>query len=282
MTDHAVTTSHLSKTYGRHPALTDLTMHVPTDAVYGFIGANGAGKSTTIRILLGLARATSGSATVLGVERGHLPPTPVRGVSHLPDVPDLNPWLRAPEAVSLFARLAGADPDLAAHRARELLELVGLGRARGRIGGFSRGMRQRLGIAAALAPAPRLLVLDEPTSALDPRGRADVLGVIAALRGRATVLFSSHLLDDVESVSTHVGILHAGHLLAEGPVEALLEADPRATTNLCVRDVPRDRAAQVARRTEAVLAAAGVDSPVEIRTGTLQDLHHHLTERSPS
>lgn len=219
----AVSTNNLCKSYGEHQVLHDLQLRVPYGAVYGFVGANGAGKTTAIRILLGLAAATSGTAEVLGTPRGTLPPTPMSGISYLPDVPNISPWWGATDALISLARLENIPADVAAQRSSDLLDLVGLRHALGKVGAFSRGMKQRLGIAAALMSAPKLLILDEPTSALDPMGRADVLAIIRELQTQATVLFSSHILADVEKVSSHVGILHRGHLVAQGAMAEVLD-----------------------------------------------------------
>ncbi|MBV7362911.1 ABC transporter ATP-binding protein [Actinomycetaceae bacterium TAE3-ERU4] len=231
----AVFTQNLCKTYGGCQVLSDVNLKVPEGEVYGFVGANGAGKTTTIRILLGLAAATKGKASVLGVSRGVLPPSPVEGVAYLPDVPEISPWLGGVDAIVSLARLDGVPADVALTRAKDLLELVGLSNVPGRVGQYSRGMKQRLGIAASLVSAPKLLILDEPTSALDPLGRADTLAVIRELAGQATVIFSSHILADVEDVSTQVGILHKGILLAQGSLSEILESQGRSHTQLRVR-----------------------------------------------
>ncbi|UWE86750.1 ABC transporter ATP-binding protein [Corynebacterium diphtheriae bv. gravis] len=226
----AVSTKDLSKTFGKHQVLNNINLRVPTGSCYGFVGANGAGKTTTMRILAGLAGASSGSATVLGVSRGKFPVKPIPGVSYLTDVPQISPWLRAKDALITLARLGGISPDLAAERSDELLNLVNLDKAPGRIGSFSRGMKQRMGIAAALVATPKLLLIDEPTSALDPIGRADVLGLLRELTGEVTVVFSSHILSDVAKVSTHVGILHRGSLLAQGQLGELVSQQTKHVT----------------------------------------------------
>ncbi|MBS6275503.1 MAG: ABC transporter ATP-binding protein [Actinomycetaceae bacterium] len=240
--DLAVCTKDLSKTFGKHQVLNNINLRVPTGSCYGFVGANGAGKTTTMRILAGLAGASSGSAIVLGVSRGKLPVKPIPGVSYLTDVPQISPWLRAKDALITLARLGGISPDLAAERSDELLNLVNLDKAPGRIGSFSRGMKQRMGIAAALVTAPKLLLIDEPTSALDPIGRADVLGLLRELTGQVTIVFSSHILSDVAKVSTHVGILHRGSLLAQGQLGELVNQQTKhVTLDVTVRsDVATD------------------------------------------
>lgn len=275
MSDLALSATGLTKRYGEHTALDGLNMSVPRGAIYGFIGSNGAGKTTTLRIALSLAAATSGTITVLGVERGTLPAPAVRGASYLPDVPGLYPWLTAPEALRLAGDVSGTPGDVTDARIPALLSTAGLARVRGRIGGFSRGMTQRLGIATALISAPELLILDEPTSALDPLGRADVLALLASLRGKTTVLFSSHLLADVERVCTHVGMIHNGAMIAEGPIADVL-ARGSATGEYEVRlRLPGPESEDAIRD---ALAAQGADIVSAGAVGaSLQDVYVELT-----
>ena len=227
-----VSTNGLTKSYGGRTVLDSVDIRVPEGAIYGFIGANGAGKTTTLKILMGLISATSGEATVMGMERGHLPVKPLDGIAYLPDVPEINSWLTAKEALLLFGSISGVDRNTAPDRAESLLKLVGLENTQLKVGGFSRGMKQRLGIAVALMGSPRLLILDEPTSALDPIGRAQVLEIIESLRGKTTVLFSSHLLADVQQVCSHVGILNRGQLLAQGTLEEVIASAPQPETSI--------------------------------------------------
>ncbi|WP_253280813.1 ABC transporter ATP-binding protein [Arcanobacterium phocae] len=253
----AISTTDLNKTYGINRVLSDVNLKVPYGSIYGFIGANGAGKTTTIRILLGLAAATSGKAQVLGTERGTLPPTPLPGVSYLPDVPNLSPWLKARDALITLARLDGISSDIAAERANDLLDLVGLKNAPGKVGTFSRGMKQRLGIAAALVNAPKLLILDEPTSALDPLGRVNLLAIMSELAEHVTVMFSSHILSDVENICTHIGILHHGKLLAQGPLPSLLDGSPKTNEHLEITVSP-------ANSTRVIEALKSIDSHIQV------------------
>ncbi|WP_296137687.1 ABC transporter ATP-binding protein [uncultured Tessaracoccus sp.] len=275
MTDLAIETRGLTKRFGRVEAVRDLDLHVPTGSVYGLIGANGAGKTTTIRILLGFAAATAGTATVLGLRRGTLPPEPSPDIAYLPDVPELSPWMRPRDALRFLASLSGVPRDVASDRAAELLDLVGLRGAVGRVGGFSRGMRQRLGIAAALVGRPRLLVLDEPTSALDPFGRADTLAIVRQLRGHCTVVFTSHLLGDVEAVCDHVGMLHQGQLLAEGPTDELLTTHAAPTSSLRI-EVPTSELRPVRDDVLALLADRGLPARADVEHASLQDVYAHL------
>lgn len=217
---NAVTTTSLTKVYGQVKALDGLDLHVPTGSVFGLLGPNGAGKTTTIRILLGLARATSGSVTLLGN------PASDQGIrariGHVPDVPGFYGWMTATEHLEFTASLFGLPHRTTQERTGPLLDLAGLTHARRRtIGGFSRGMKQRLAIAAALVNAPDLLILDEPTSALDPVGRREVLELVTNLAGRATVLFSTHILADVERVCDHAAIIAAGRTVATGTITEL-------------------------------------------------------------
>jgi ABC-2 type transport system ATP-binding protein len=217
----AIETSGLVKQYGADRALDGLDLCVPQGSVFGFLGPNGAGKTTTLRILTGLAEASSGSVKVLGVDASD-----VRGrrtIGFLPDVPSFYPWMTAADWLRFTGGLFGLKGDDLRRRIPALLDLAGLDGVTTRIGGYSRGMRQRLGIAQALINAPQLLLLDEPMSALDPLGRKEVLDLVASLSGRATVFFSTHILADVERVCDSVAILDRGHVVADGPMKELRE-----------------------------------------------------------
>jgi ABC-2 type transport system ATP-binding protein len=203
-------------------AVDGLDLDVPAASVFGLLGPNGAGKTTTLRLITGLARPTAGSVEIDGVAVG--PDTASRGsIGVLDQDPRYYGWMSGRELVELAGRLQGLEAGIARDRARETLALVGLAEAaRRRVGGYSGGMRQRLGIAQALVSRPRLLILDEPVSSLDPEGRRDLLALIADLRATATVIFSTHVLGDVERICDRVGIMAAGRLVTEGPLEELL------------------------------------------------------------
>jgi len=209
----------LTKRFGDLTALNRVDLAVPEGSVYGFLGPNGAGKTTMLRILTGLARADGGEARLLGHPPGSAQARSLTGF--LPDVPAFYPWMRAEGFLQFAGGLFGIERAALEERVPKLLELVGLSRVDSRIGGYSRGMRQRLGIAQALVNAPRLLMLDEPTSALDPLGRKDVLEMIASLAGRTTVFFSTHILADVERVCDKVAILDHGSVVAESDIHSL-------------------------------------------------------------
>jgi ABC-2 type transport system ATP-binding protein len=217
----AIVLTDLVKQFGRTTALAGVTLTVPAGSIFGFLGPNGAGKTTTLRILTGLARPTSGTASVLDVQMPDTTTALRRLIGYLPDVPAFYPWMTAREVMQFAGKLFGMAGALIEERTTSLLDMAGLGAVKTRVGGFSRGMKQRLGIAQALINAPRLLLLDEPTSALDPMGRRDVLEMIAALRGRTTVFFSTHILADVERVCDTVAILDRGRVVAGGSISEL-------------------------------------------------------------
>jgi len=217
----AIRLEGLSKSFGSVRALDGVDLVVEEGAVFGFLGPNGAGKTTTLRILTGLARPGTGIARVFGHDVQKAPDRVRPLIGYLPDVPGFYGWMTAPEYLTLSGRLHGIDPVELEARIEALLDLVDLAGVQTRIGAFSRGMKQRLGIAQALVHAPRLLLLDEPTSALDPLGRKQVLDTVAALKGRTTIFFSSHILADVERVSDTVAILDKGRVVTQSDVGAL-------------------------------------------------------------
>jgi ABC-2 type transport system ATP-binding protein len=223
--DAAVATTDLTKRYGAGiVALDRLNLAVPSGSIFGFLGPNGAGKTTTLRLLTGLATATDGTATVAGVRTGGTDGRLARNIGYLDQDPRFYGWMRGRELLDMVAQLHGLHGTALRQRVGEVLEIVGLqDAANRRIGGYSGGMRQRLGIGQALINQPRVLFLDEPVSSLDPEGRRDVLEIISRLRGTATVFMSTHILNDVERVCDRVAILNYGHLVVEGPIDDLLD-----------------------------------------------------------
>ena len=230
----------LTKRFGGTLALDRVDLVVPSGVVFGFLGRNGAGKTTALRILSGLARPTAGSARILGHDVARAGDAVRARIGFLPDVPGFYPWMTAREYLEFAGRLFGLEPATIDARANALLEMAGLASVSARVGGFSRGMKQRLGIAQALINAPSLLMLDEPTSALDPIGRREVLEMVASLHGRTTVFFSTHILADVERVCDAVAILERGRLVASAGVS---ELTTRAASNRLTVEVEGDGAA---------------------------------------
>jgi ABC-2 type transport system ATP-binding protein len=219
----AVRTEELCKVFGTVLALDGLNLSVEEGTVFGFLGPNGAGKTTTIRILTGLAHATSGQAWVFGKEVTENRREIAQQIGFLPEEPAFYPWMTPREFLDYVGRVFGLPTIVRSARTKELLSLAGLEEsAKRRIGGFSRGMRQRLALAQALVNHPKVLFLDEPASALDPVGRKEVLDFIEQLRGQCTVFMSTHILADVERVCDTVGIINRGKLVTAAPREALL------------------------------------------------------------
>ncbi len=215
MPTDAVATTEISKRYGETLALDSVTLTVPAGSVYGLVGPNGAGKTTLLGILAHLRRPTRGAFEVKASQ-----------VGVLPDTPRFDPWMTAREVVELSRALNA--PDALPSAAENVLEQTGLSQVSDRrVGGFSRGMLQRLGLAAAVIGGPDLLLLDEPAAALDPAGRREVLDMVAALRGESTVVFSSHILDDVQQVCDTVGILNKGSLVYEGTLDDLVRGSDK-------------------------------------------------------
>ena len=211
----------LEKRFGSTKALDRVDLSVPTGSVFGFLGPNGAGKTTALRILTGLAFPSAGTARILGRDVSVAGNEVRSQIGYLPDVPGFYGWMTAPQFLQYVGRLFGLGRDAIEERGSALLDMAGLTGVRTTIAGLSRGMKQRLGIAQALINAPQLLLLDEPTSALDPIGRREVLDMIASLRGRTTVFFSTHILADVERVCDRVAILHRGRVVANATTAEL-------------------------------------------------------------
>jgi ABC-2 type transport system ATP-binding protein len=222
--ESAIRTRGLAKRYGAVTALEGLDLDVPSGSVFGLLGPNGAGKTTAIRLLTGLARPTSGSATVAGVVVGSAGDALQRRIGYLDQDPRFYGWMSGRDLLRFVGRLHGLRGAELRTRVDEMLGVVGLTDAAGRaIGGYSGGMRQRLGIGQALLARPAVLFLDEPVSSVDPEGRRDILEIVERLRGATTVFISTHILADVERVCDRVAILDFGRLVIEAPIDELLE-----------------------------------------------------------
>ncbi|MDO3682537.1 ABC transporter ATP-binding protein [Micromonospora sp. C28ISP2-4] len=249
-----VQTQGLSKRYGGLTAVRDLDLTVRAGEVYGFLGPNGAGKTTTLRMLLGLVRPSAGTVRLLGRTPGA---GRLTGVGALIEGPAFYPYLSGRDNLRVLARYAGVGAD----RIGTVLDLVDLtDRAGDRYTGYSLGMKQRLGVAAALLKDPRLLILDEPTNGLDPAGMADMRTLIRRLGAAGcTVLFSSHLLGEVEQICDRIGVIAGGRMVAEGSVAELC-----GSAGLRVLADPLDEAVSRARELVGVDRVRVVDGGLDL------------------
>ena len=206
----------LSKRFGSHQIIDKIDFTVPEGSIFGFIGVNGAGKTTTMKMILGLLASDDGEIYVCGEKVTFGATKTNRHIGFLPDVPEFYGYMKPKEYLELCGEIVGMSKEQAKVRTVELLSLVGLADVNRKIGGFSRGMKQRLGMAQALLNEPKLLICDEPTSALDPMGRKEILDILMAIKGKTTVIFSTHILSDVERVCDQVAILDGGKIVLDG------------------------------------------------------------------
>ncbi|MBN9390076.1 MAG: ABC transporter ATP-binding protein [Chloroflexi bacterium] len=229
----------LTKQYGIRKVVDNLDLKVPENIVFGFLGPNGAGKSTTMKLLTGQIKPTAGHAQVAGADVTRNSLQARQHIGYLSEMPNFYSWMKGQELLEFAGELFGLNPPTRRARAKELLQLVGLADAGGRkVGAYSGGMRQRLGIAQALVNRPKVVFLDEPVSALDPLGRRDVLTLLDNIRHEATVFMSSHVLADVDRVCEQVSILDRGRVIAAGPTVELKERFALPAINLEVEGDP--------------------------------------------
>ncbi len=247
----------LTKVFNGSAAVDHIDLTVPKGSVFGFLGPNGAGKTTTQRMLVGLAKPTAGTARVLGYDVVKNIAEVRRHIGFLPDVPAYYPWMTGPEYLRFVADVFGVPAREARSKADAVLERAGLRGVKKHIGGYSRGMKQRLGIAQALINDPDVILMDEPTSALDPIGRKDVLDTIEALGQEITVFFSTHILSDVERVCDTVAILNKGKVMVDQSLASLKDKFAVSPAITITFEVPQQAFADsVARQPWA----AGVES----------------------
>lgn len=286
----------LSKRFGSKEVLKGVTLEVPENCIYGLVGRNGAGKTTLMRSVLGLLPYDSGEVRIFqkSISSGKMLESGL--VGYLPDVPEYYNYMTAYEYLALCGEITGIPGNTLKKRIEELLEMVGLPGEKHRIKGYSRGMKQRLGIAQALINKPKLLICDEPTSALDPIGRKEILDILKFAKKESAVIFSTHILSDVERISDRIGLLEGGIIKLSGTIEELksshwtsnLEIIMKNRTDLSIfdgmcakkevcyeesrillKDVPMDKANEIFR------FIAQNDVPVikyELKAPTLEDL----------
>lgn len=245
--------SHLTKRFRDKEVLKGIDLTVKAGEIYGFIGQNGAGKTTTMKAILGLLKPDEGDITVCGEKVVYGETHTNRYIGYLPDVPEYYSFMTAKEYLQLCGQSLGMSKEKIKSRSNELLELVGLAQETHRIKGYSRGMKQRLGIAQALLGHPKLLICDEPTSALDPIGRKEILDILLSVKDQTTVLFSTHILSDVERICSNVAFLHGGKIVLQGSVSELKKLHPSQefsvtpidpqTISLILQDIPNGKLA---------------------------------------
>lgn len=213
--------ANLYMKFGDKEVLKGLNLNVPCNSVFGFVGKNGAGKTTTMKIVLGLLEANSGSIYVNGEKVTYGDDKTNKYIGYLPDVPEFYSFMNAFEFLKFCAEITNMNKDEIKPRILELLKLVGLENEKHKIRGYSRGMKQRLGIAQALLNRPKLLICDEPTSALDPIGRKQILDILKNVSSETTVIFSTHILSDVERICTDVAVINDGVIEMNGKLSEI-------------------------------------------------------------
>lgn len=273
----AIYVDNLTKSFGQVKALSALSFRVKAGTVCGFIGPNGAGKTTTIRILLGLLPKDAGTVRILGEEVNFGRELEARRrLAYLPQDPVFPEKHTGLEILELVGALYGMSPAVARERGNALLKEFHLEKAgKQSVGTYSRGMKQRLGLAACFLPEPELLILDEPVSALDPEGRVEVFDLLKRLKGKATVLFSSHILDDVERVSDALVMIREGKKVVDGSIEDILNR--YAVDRLRVKLRPDDKV----RGKEVIRKLPWVESLSDDETGAvLVDVRPGMIEQA--
>lgn len=271
-----LTLSHIAKRFGEKQVLRDVSFSVPEHTVFGFVGQNGAGKTTAMKLMLGLLTSDSGEITVNGM-RVHYGNTQTnRFVGYLPDVPEFYSYMTPAEYLRFCGEITGMPSKEIKGRCEELLRLVGLEKEDRRIKGFSRGMKQRLGIAQALFGRPKLLICDEPTSALDPAGRKELLDILVNAKEQTTVLFSTHILSDVEHICDEIAFLHDGRIVLQGSLEEVRKIKTTAAAEL---ELERLEDSQTLSSVFPHLKSIGRNTLLLEDAGNLPDILYYLGDK---
>lgn len=263
--------SRVQKSFGELSVLEDVSFSVPEHAVFGLIGKNGAGKTTTMKMILGFLRPSAGEIRVCGKHVVFGGAETNRFIGYLPDVPEFYGYMKPREYLKFCGQIAGMKPNRIRERTEELLNMVGLDGVNRRVHGFSRGMKQRLGIAQALLNEPRLLICDEPTSALDPVGRKEILDILS-LAGRETaILFSTHILSDVERICSRIGILDKGRIALQGNLSDIKNTYRQDTVRLeLVGENAAQKLSEACRQLPFVAQTAVHENAVTVRLSNAQ------------
>lgn len=278
--EFSIETLGLTKSFGAIKAVDNLDLRVSSNSIHGFLGPNGAGKSTTIKILVGLLRADSGRAKILGSDVKGDDPRVRQNVGYMPELPKFPKHLTGQELLEIYGQMYGMSRSQLKTDVPRLLETVGLtGRGKSRIGGYSKGMQQRLGIAQALLSDPELLILDEPSIGLDPVGMVEVRELIKSIASHGrTVLLSSHLLYEVEQMCTHVTIVNRGVSLASGPIEEVTKS-LSGKTSLEVEIINmKDSIEEAIRRMPFVSSLTRRDRHLNIELQTKDDVRSQISQ----
>ena len=271
-----LTLSHVAKHFGEKQVLKDVCLHVPEHTVFGFVGQNGAGKTTSMKLILGLLACDSGEIEVNGMPVRYGNTATNRFIGYLPDVPELYSFMTSREYLRFCGEITGMPTKEIKNRSQELLELVGLAEEKRRIKGFSRGMKQRLGIAQALLNRPKLLICDEPTSALDPVGRKELLDILVEAKEQTTVLFSTHILSDVERICDELAFLHDGKIAVQGTMEEVRKIRKATGTELEMED---QQGIEKLRRAFPLLKLIGSHRLLLENPEQLPDILHFLADK---
>jgi ABC-type multidrug transport system ATPase subunit len=280
MSDSIISIQHLAKNFGSFQAVRDVNIQVNRGDVYGFLGPNGAGKSTTMRCMLSLIKPDAGDISLFGLPLASNRTQILRRVGSLIEKPDFYKFLSAYRNLDLFSRISGAPSTK--KEIYQMLEFVGLeGREKDQVGGFSHGMRQRLGIAQTLLHNPDLIVLDEPTTGLDPQGIIDMRNLILRLKNeqQKTIVFSSHNLSEVEIICNRMVIIHQGKSVVEGNVKELLNEEDQIIRIQTQEDVISKGIAIVEKYPNAQVKKIGSDTiEVTLQKELIPEVNRQLIE----
>lgn len=270
---------NLEKSFGQHQVIKGLSFSVGDHSVFGFLGENGAGKTTTMKMILGLLQPDKGEILVDGRKVSYGETKTNQVIGYLPDVPEFYGYMKPKEYLKLCGEISGMNSGRMHKRSDELLEIVGLKDVNRKISGFSRGMKQRLGIAQALLNEPKLLLCDEPTSALDPVGRKEILDILSIVKEQMTVVFSTHILSDVERICDRVAVLHQGKLALCGSLEELKSEHRRDEVRMELTD--EAKAIQMERHLrilKGVLKILRTENTLTIQVADVMKTGHQILE----
>lgn len=268
--ENVLVIKNLSKRFGSHQVIDDISLEIKSNTVLGFLGNNGAGKTTTMKMILGLMKPDAGEIYVCGEKVRYGDTKTNKNIGYLPDVPAFYSYLTPREYLRFCAEITSVPKQEREQKITELLEFVGLSKkANKKIKGFSRGMKQRLGIAQALINEPKLLICDEPTSALDPVGRVEILDILHNISEKTTVIFSTHILSDVERICDNVAMLNEGKIALSGSITELKSSyhyDKIQIRFLNQQD--KDRISELLKQNESIQIVSEENQEIIVQTAS--------------